>query len=89
MVSVQLASSSSRSWDVGPGSAEKTSICRPRSDARSMLWNVRSRSPTIGWWMLLSAGAVFTDVVGTPELAEQVAAGGEFADEIAELPVVR
>ena len=36
----------------------------------------------------LEAGAVFADVVGSPEFAEQVAAGGEFADEVAELPVV-
>ena len=36
----------------------------------------------------LGAGAVLADVVGAPELAEQVAARGEFADEVAELPVV-
>lgn len=37
----------------------------------------------------LVAGAVQGDVVGCPADAERVAAGGELADEIGELPVVR
>ena len=37
----------------------------------------------------LEAGAVLFDVVCAPEFAEEVAAGGEFADEVAEFSVVR
>ena len=36
-VATQFASSCRPSWDGDPGSAEKTSICRPRSETRSML----------------------------------------------------
>ena len=53
-----------------------------------MASKVRSRSPTTGWWTLLVPVRCSADVVGGPQGAEQVAAGGELADEVGEDPVV-
>ena len=53
-----------------------------------MASKVRSRSPTTGWWTFLVPVRCTRTSWDGPQGAEQVAAGGELADQVGEDPVV-